>query len=482
MKKRHYFTWAVCALGLGVGPNSFAAQVNDLFQPALTLPTHLQAQGIASGDVNGDGRTDVVVSGCGCGPNISSELYVFLGQPDGSLSNAPITYLTHGSGSVAIGDVTGDIRKDVVLVAPHGIEVYPQDNNGNLGAPIFYSTNYYNFHRLGDLNNDGRLDVFGLTDSINGIDNTADGGVLYQTGSGTFASPVTVAAPHGVNDDVELADVNGDGRTDVVVMNGYTAQPNISVLYQAANGALAAPVLINIGQNQIAHALGVGDINNDGRRDIVVSYGGYYSDAHLAIFRQNADGSFAAPESLSTLDAVGPIEVADLNNDGRNDIVILHQSSIGALLQNSNGTLAAEDNSLAVTSYVSHFQMGMVLDDINGDGLTDIAFAHIPGALMVRYGKPQNALPVATADSVTTACNTTTTIPVLKNDLDPDGDALTIVAVSAPSNGVATIVNEGKKIRYNPKNTFHGKDQFTYTISDGHGGFATALVTVTVNN
>jgi len=69
-------------------------------------------------------------------------------------------------------------------------------------------------------------------------------------------------------------------------------------------------------------------------------------------------------------------------------------------------------------------------------------------------------------------------IAVLANDSDPDGDALTITAVSAPAHGAATSIAGG--VTYTPTAGYNGSDSFTYTISDGHGHSATATVNVTV--
>lgn len=90
-----------------------------------------------------------------------------------------------------------------------------------------------------------------------------------------------------------------------------------------------------------------------------------------------------------------------------------------------------------------------------------------------------NNPPIANNDAVSIKQNKKALISPLSNDSDPDGDALQIVAVSAPGHGVAT-VTAGSAIAYDPKNGFKGVDAFTYTISDGNGGVATATVTVEV--
>ncbi len=91
---------------------------------------------------------------------------------------------------------------------------------------------------------------------------------------------------------------------------------------------------------------------------------------------------------------------------------------------------------------------------------------------------PVNDGPEPRDDGVTTPEDTPVLVAVLENDSDIDGDELTIVAVSAPGNGTATIV--GDRIRYSPDENWYGRDSFTYTVSDPGGLEATALVRVTV--
>ncbi len=93
---------------------------------------------------------------------------------------------------------------------------------------------------------------------------------------------------------------------------------------------------------------------------------------------------------------------------------------------------------------------------------------------------PPNRAPDAVDDSATTIRNTPVTINVVANDTDPDGDPLSVTAVSDPPNGTATNNNNGT-VTYQPDNGFIGSDSFTYTISDGRGGSDTATVRVTVN-
>jgi uncharacterized repeat protein (TIGR01451 family) len=87
-----------------------------------------------------------------------------------------------------------------------------------------------------------------------------------------------------------------------------------------------------------------------------------------------------------------------------------------------------------------------------------------------------NAVPVARTDAFTVSSNAPTTLDVLGNDTDPNGDALTVTVDATPSNGRATVA--GGTVEYQARDGFHGTDTFRYTIDDGHGGTAQATVTV----
>src|SRR5262249_10874041 len=97
--------------------------------------------------------------------------------------------------------------------------------------------------------------------------------------------------------------------------------------------------------------------------------------------------------------------------------------------------------------------------------------------LIVGDAPPDNA-PTAVADAATLSEDGTTLIDVLANDTDPDGDALVISSPGSASHGSVAI--ESGKVRYTPAANYFGSDAFTYQISDGRGGFASASVAVTV--
>ena len=93
-----------------------------------------------------------------------------------------------------------------------------------------------------------------------------------------------------------------------------------------------------------------------------------------------------------------------------------------------------------------------------------------------------NTKPVAVADTVTTLPRTSIDIEVLDNDIDADGDDLTIVSIiDAPDRGTATIIEDGTEVRYSPTGGLTGTDRFQYAIEDEQGGGDTTTVVVRVN-
>jgi hypothetical protein len=92
---------------------------------------------------------------------------------------------------------------------------------------------------------------------------------------------------------------------------------------------------------------------------------------------------------------------------------------------------------------------------------------------------PVNDVPIAQDDSITTVAGEITSIPVLNNDSDPDGDPLTILSVTQPQNGSVTVA--GTDLLYDPNDGFTGSDSFSYAIADDSGSTSTATVTVGVD-
>jgi large repetitive protein len=159
--------------------------------------------------------------------------------------------------------------------------------------------------------------------------------------------------------------------------------------------------------------------------------------------------------------------VNDSDLDGNPLTISAANAPNGTVVINANGTITYTPN--------ANFNGTDVITYTISDGAGSFATATI----MVSVA-PVNDPPVAIPDAATTLEETPVTVNVLGNDRDVEGDPLTVTAASAP-NGTVTINPDGT-LRYVPNANFFGTDTITYTISDGKGGFATSIVTMTVIN
>lgn len=292
------------------------------------------------GDVNGDGLADIVGFG-------QAGTLVALGTAGGGFAPTFVAAANFGvdqgwsSNNVfhrELADVNGDGRDDIIGFGTFGVSVALAQAGGTFAAPTLGSTNFNpangwssqdSFVRtLADVNGDGLADIVGF-----GIAGTL---VALGTGTGSFGPATLAVANFGANQGWtsndrfhrEVGDVNGDGRADIV---GFGVAGTLVALGRA-DGTFAAPLfaLNNFGTNQGWSAQDVftrdlADVNGDGRDDIV----GFGVAGSFVAYGQ-ADGLFSAPtldlgefgrDQGWTSDNIFHRELADVNGDGRADIV-----------------------------------------------------------------------------------------------------------------------------------------------------------------
>jgi len=219
---------------------------------------------------------------------------------------------------------------------------------------------------------EGTIDVALASSIVLRISEPVDPASVNAGPSGFVQAPsVTADATVGAATRARLAvgDLNGDGRPDIVVSSdnlpGFAAA---ALLLQAGDGGFGAPQWLFTGGNESAGNLAIGDIDGDGRADLVGA-----PAQGLTVFAQRSDGQLAAPRRLSTDPFPSAPVLADVNGDGRLDIL----AAAGAFdfelrLQQADGTLAAP------AVYPDSFR-GAGLDpatvavtDVNGDGRADV--------------------------------------------------------------------------------------------------------------
>jgi hypothetical protein len=257
-----------------------------------------------------------------------------------------------------------------------------------------------------DFNQDGFVDIGGVCEDSSDVRvflSKADGTGLFNP----FHQPTyPVGSTPSPN---ESADINGDGKTDIVTCN--TASANVSVLRGNGDGTFQAATNWNVGSSP--HGLAVLDADGDGDLDIATSNDG---SNNVALILNNGNGTFASPIFFeSGGNGEYALNAADMNNDGLTDLVVGSQtdSKVIVLLNNGAGGFVAQTPQNA-GGHVWMIQVG----DVNGDGFMDVSTANgTSGSGSILLGNGNGTLQVPQIRS--TGAHTAATD---LGDLDGDGD------------------------------------------------------------
>jgi hypothetical protein len=314
--------------------------------------TGTDPSGIAVTDLTGSGQLDVIVSN-----SSSGSISVFMHGATAGAFLPAVNIVTGGQpNQVVAGDLTGSgANRDLALAdnSPSGnaiILVHDAANPGQFLAPVMLPTNNFTPSvAIGSLGN-GKVAVIAATYDINGNNGAVYVFVETSTAPVTFAAAVTF--PAGAQPQaVRIADVNGDGLPDLVVANygpgsDGTGMAGVSVLLQngANPGTFLAPVSYATPFGAVDVA--VGDLNGDGRPDLVVASLDPDFTGAVSVLLQNAapaqGGTFAAATVYPGMGQPLSVAIADLNGDGHPDIAVADGTSATVMLQNASapGTFA----------------------------------------------------------------------------------------------------------------------------------------------
>ena len=296
-----------------------------------------------------------------------------------------------------------------------------------------------------------------------------NGAAIVAGGSAVSVSngSVTLSADGNTLTFTPSANYNGPASYNYTINdgNGGTATATVSGSFSPVNDAPVNTLPVSFSTNEdtplVLNGLSVSDIDA--------------ASGNMRVTLSVTNGTLAANTSVS-----GGVPSAGITGNGTGSVVL-----VGTLAQ-INATLA---NSTGVTfSPSSNFNGNVTLTMLTNDqGNTGSGGSLTDTDTRTIVVNAVNDAPVATNDSFTTSEDTSVTTTVLSNDSDIDGNTLTITQVNGISivaggaaisvtNGTVSLNAAGTQLTFTPSSNYNGPASYTYTVSDGNGGTATATV------
>jgi len=320
----------------------------------------------------------------------------------------------------------------------------------------------------GAVDNNGDDVTYAPDPNFHGIDTFT---YTISDGNGSMATATVEVTVSAVNDEPVAEDDSATTDEDVPVTIDVLANDSdpdgdslsVTAVTQPSDGSAA------IDGDDVTYTPDPGFHGSDTITYTVSDGNGGTDTATVTLTIEPVNDEPIAQDDSGATDEDVPVTIDVLANDRDPDGDTLVIQSVGQTL---NGSVANNGSDVTYTpdpGFNGSDQFSYTISD--GNGGTDTA------TITVAIGAV-NDEPTARDDSDTTDEDVPVTIDVLANDSDPDGDSLTIQAVTLAADGRVT--NNGSDIAYEPDPGFHGTDTFDYTVYDGNGGTDTATVTVTI--
>ena len=339
----------------------------DFKNVVMQVPGSTTTMGaVQIGDVTNDGLNDVIVGSATLSSSpYEYNLFVYAQKPDGTLADPIKLHYGYGmmTGDIQIADINKDGLNDIVFSFGGSIGIYYQLPGGGFSSLKTLTGTVGSSYgiRVADFNNDGLKDILGF---YNG-----NFQIFYQNQSGDF-NLTSIPAQTSNCTQIECGDLNGDNLTDIAKIYGS----KIEILYQKQGSGITNESSFVIDDSKVnAYFTGIafGDLDNNGKNDIIVSYGG--NSGRINIYHQTSNGKIDTVnvKTINTYDMPMPVRIADLNCDGDKEIIVGHHGWQNISVFNKYNQSDYSTYTLFPSLYY-FTPFSMAVGDINNDGRPDI--------------------------------------------------------------------------------------------------------------
>jgi VCBS repeat-containing protein len=463
------------------------------------------SSGVAIGDLNGDGYPDLFIindtSKTVFGHLVSTPgNTVWLNNGHGSFTRSGPKLGNANAHGVVLADVDGNGTLDAVVAADDGVEIWLNDGNGNFTNPTKLQVSDYEVKSVavGDFNGDGAMDIISgnvrpyydlLQPPLYGNELFVNDGTGHFTAKQFFGN----IASYGL----AVGDLNGDGRLDVFSTGALGCEAWFNT---GTNFIKAGPTF---GTQHFGRAVALADIDGDGDLDALVGNYGFIADSWQVLFNDSAPtvsnlNFTVAEDSFLSVPLYGVLSGASDSDSPAlllqtNAVRVYTAPTLGALIglvanlpdfDARNFSYDSQGNNIyleTVPVYTSHGSLNLRADGsftyipqplfhgtdgfnfVVSDGLLSTT-----GAVSITV-TPVNHAPIAVKDYYPLTANplvVTSGNGVLANDSDPDGDAMTASLAQQAAHGVVILQPDGS-FTYTAAAGYTGADSFLYRVSDG---------------
>lgn len=362
---------------MGSSGVSFRTDSGPLGRPQAWMSDGV-VDSVAVADLDGDGRADLVFTAAS---SAGKHVGVRMQRPDGSYAEsrrlfAPPADVQCGFDGLAVADMDGDGRADVVMhggcspLSPMAVLLQAADGSFSLAGPdvdLIYA------RAAPELNGNlpgvvGVLQVPGQARSF---------AHLRRMPDGRWQPTALVSTASDVIAHWQSVDLDADGRADLVWIQGAADNIRWELAWSlrtdmgwGAVQALRLPAGTPLG-------MVAGKLDDSGRIGVVLSASvpaDFSAHSELWVFTKTATQPFAAPQRLATALGATALLMADLNGDGRMDLLQAHDGALqaGVYLQNGDGIFDAERLFEAPGGYFGYQRRALARADLNGDGRPDL--------------------------------------------------------------------------------------------------------------